>query len=98
MSVNLTVIAEMVAKPGREDELRRQLLALVEPTHKDEGCVQYDLHRSTDEPARFVFVENWTSRECLDKHLATPHLQAFLKATPDLLAEPPRILTYERIA
>ncbi len=94
----LTVVAEMLAKPGREDELKRHLLALVEPTRREEGCVQYDVHVATGEPGRFVFYENWTSREMLDRHLASPHLQAFLKAAPELLAEKPRIVTYSRIA
>lgn len=96
--MNLTVVAEMLAKPGKEDELRSQLLALVEPTRKEEGAVQYDLHVSTDEPGRFVFYENWTSREMLDRHSRSPHLQAFRKAAEGLLAEPARILTYTRIA
>lgn len=96
--VNLTVVAEMMAKAGREEELQRRLLALVEPTRKEDGCVQYDLHRGTEEAGRFVFYENWRSRECLDRHLATPHLREFLAAAGDLLAERPRILTYEKIA
>ena len=93
----LTVVADLVAKPGKEEELRQVLLGLIEPTRKEEGFVQYDLHVSTDDPRRFVFYENWTSREALDRHLQTPHLQAFIAAADELLAEPPRILTYTRI-
>jgi quinol monooxygenase YgiN len=94
----LTVVAEMVAKPGKEAELERQMLALIEPTRKEEGCVQYDLHRNTEEPGRFVFYENWKSRELLDRHLQSPHLQAFASAARDLLREPMRVMTYTRIA
>jgi quinol monooxygenase YgiN len=96
--MNLTVVAEMVARPGKEEELRRALLALVEPSRRDPGFVQYDLHVSTDEPGRFVFYENWTSREMLDRHLDAPHLKAFLGVADSLLAEAPRIRTYTRIA
>jgi quinol monooxygenase YgiN len=94
----LTVVAEMVAKPGKEDALRQQLVGLVEPTRKEEGCVQYDLHVSTSERGRFVFYENWTSREMLDKHSASDHIQRFRAIAGDLLGEPARILTYDRIA
>ncbi|MDX2151925.1 MAG: putative quinol monooxygenase [Bryobacteraceae bacterium] len=94
----LTVVAELVAKQGREAELRAELLGLVEPTRKEEGCLQYDLHEHASEPGRFVFYENWTSDEALDRHLATPHLQALGKRAPELLAEPPRIVKYRRIA
>lgn len=98
MAQTLTVVAEMQAKPGRELDLRKALLSLIEPTRKEEGCVQYDLHVHTDDPGRFVFYENWTSRERLSIHLATPHLQAFIAASADLLSEPMRVATYTRIA
>ena len=94
----LTVVAEMSAKPGREAELRQELLKLVEPTRAEEGCIQYDLHEGSSEPGRFVFYENWRSREDLDRHLKTPHLTAFGGRAEELLAEPARILTYYRIA
>jgi quinol monooxygenase YgiN len=94
----LTVVAEMLAKPGKEDELAIQLTALVEPSRKEEGCVQYDLHRSTSEPGRFVFYENWTSPEILDRHSKSAHIAAFRSVAADLLAEPARILLYSRIA
>ena len=94
----LTVVAEMQAKPGKEDELRKAVLALVEPTRKEEGCVQYDLHVGTSDPGRFIFYENWTSREHLSRHAASEHLREFGKVAGDLLAEPARIHTYTRIA
>lgn len=94
----LTVVAELIAKPGREAEVKQELLAMVEATRLEEGCVQYDLHVTTDQPGSFVFYENWTSREALDRHNASPHLQAFGAKAADLLAQPPRVLTYTRIA
>ena len=93
----LTVVAEMTAKPGKEAELRAALLALIEPTRKEPGCVQYDLHEATDAPGQFVFYENWTSREALDVHLATPHLVHLGEILPALTAAPGRIVTYTRI-
>ncbi|HWR54782.1 MAG TPA: putative quinol monooxygenase [Bryobacteraceae bacterium] len=95
---HLTVVAEMLAKQGKEEELRRTLLALVEPTRKEDGCIQYDVHQSTEEPRRFFFYENWTSLGHLDRHLQSAHLTAFQKAAPELLAEPVRIVTCTRIA
>jgi quinol monooxygenase YgiN len=94
----LSVVAEMVAKPGKEDELKRHLIALVAPTLKEEGCVQYDLHQSTTEPGRFVFYENWTSAETLDRHSKSAHIRAFRSVRDEILAEPGRVLTYTRIA
>ena len=94
----LTVVAHMKSKPGKEEDLRRAVLALIEPTRKEEGCVQYDLHVHSSDPGRFVFYENWTSREHLDRHAASAHLKAFGALAADLLAEPPSVETYRRIA
>ncbi|MEO8048973.1 MAG: putative quinol monooxygenase [Acidobacteriota bacterium] len=98
MAQLLSVVAELKARPGKEDDLRRVLLTLIEPTRAEDGCVQYDLHVHSAEPTRFVFYENWNSREHLDRHLSSPHLTAAVGAAGDLLAEPPRIETYWRIA
>ncbi len=98
MSQLLSVVAALKARPGKEDDLRRVLLTLIEPTRAEDGCVQYDLHVHATDPSRFVFYENWTSREHLDRHLASPHLTAAVTAAGDLLADPPRIETYWRIA
>ena len=98
MAQLLTVVAELQAKPGKEEDVRSLLLTLIEPTRREEGCVQYDLHMNTGDPGRFVFYENWTSREHLDRHLASPHLTAAVAVAGDLLAKPPQIETYLRIA
>jgi quinol monooxygenase YgiN len=98
MAQVLTVVAELQAKPGREEDLRRAVLALIGPTRQEDGCVQYDLHVHTNDPGRFVFYENWTSREHLDRHAASAHLKEFGTVSGDLLTEPPRVETYWRIA
>jgi quinol monooxygenase YgiN len=98
MAQLLTVVAEMRAKPGKEDALRRAVLALIEPTRQEDGCVQYDLHVHSSDPSRFVFYENWTSQEHLDRHAASAHLKDFGAVSADLLAKPPRVETYSRIA
>jgi quinol monooxygenase YgiN len=94
----LTVVAEIVAKPGKEAEVRKHLMGFVDPTRKEEGCIQYDLHVSNDDPCRFIFFENWTSGEMLDKHSASDHIQAFRAISADLLAQPTRIIRATRIA
>src|SRR5258708_28493259 len=85
----LSVVAQLKARPGKEDDLRRVLLTLIEPTRAEEGCVQYDLHVHATDPSRFVFYENWTSREHLDRHLSSPHLAAAIETAGDWLPEPP---------
>ena len=98
MSTPLTVVALLHAQPGKEDVLRQALLALVDPTRTEDGCIQYDLHQENQEPGHFVFVERWTSKEALDRHLASPHMSAILARFPELCSEPPAVLACTRLA
>ena len=82
---HLTVVATIVAKPGREAETEGVLLALVAPTLLDKGYIRYDLHRDLEDPRSFLFYETWESREALDAHLETPHLAAFKARIPELV-------------
>ncbi len=93
----LTVVAVLKAKPGKEDALRETLLGLVDPTRAEAGCVQYDLHESTEKKGEFVFFEKWVSREALDEHLAKPYLEALRARGDELFSEPPDIRTYSRL-
>lgn len=83
----LTVIAFMRAAEGKTEELRAALEALIEPTSKEAGYVNYDLHQGTEDPRFFSFYENWESDEHLDAHLAAPHLVDFANKMGDLLDE-----------
>lgn len=74
----LVLVVSLRAKPGKEDELRRDLAAAVDPSRKEDGSLGYDLFVDQNDPGRFVFVEHWASREQRDKHHNEgPHIQYF---------------------
>jgi quinol monooxygenase YgiN len=93
----LTVVAQIKAKPGKEAEVRTELASLIAPSRKDAGCINYDLHQAVDDPALFMFHENWTSKAQLDRHLQKPDLQAVLARVGQMVAEPPQITLWEKI-
>ncbi len=93
----VTVVARFRARPGMEEAVRKELLALVAPTTRERGCINYDLHRAAEDRSLFMFYENWRSRDDLDEHLGKPHLQAFLGKVDELLAEPVDISLWEMI-
>lgn len=84
----VTVIARVRAKAGLEEQVRKEIVALIAPTRAETGCINYDLHQSADDPALFMLYENWTSMRALEDHLAMPYLEAFKAKAPGLLAEP----------
>ena len=95
---NVTLIALFQAKPGQEIELRNALMRLVAPTRQEAGCLNYDLHVSPEDPAKFLFHENWTSKALLDAHLQSAHIKALLPRVEDLCVASPEITLWEQIA
>ncbi|RJX66194.1 antibiotic biosynthesis monooxygenase [Vibrio sinensis] len=77
----LTIVANIVAKPDSIELVKSELLKLIDVTRGEEGCINYDLHQDNENPAHFVFYENWTSRALLQAHLDNTHLAAYVKAT-----------------
>ena len=88
------VVARVVARPGKEDELRTLLRGLIEPTRREPGCVTYELLQNTADPTDFTFVEEWCSEADLDAHLQSPHLRNTRMRLPDLAAADPDIRRY----
>jgi len=91
------VIATFVAAPGKEDELEEALVALVEPTRREAGCLRYDLVRGHGRSAELVFIEEWESVPHLDAHSQTDHLRAAQARVAPLLGAPASIERYRRV-
>jgi quinol monooxygenase YgiN len=94
----LTVLAHVHAQAEALEKVKQECLALVAPSRAEEGCINYDLHQSIDDPTLFVFYENWVSREALERHLLTPHSLAFDERTSGLLAAEAEITFWEMLS
>ena len=82
----VTLIVLLRARVGQESLLEAELRALVGPTRKEEGCLQYDLHRGADQHGTFLFHEVWASREHHAAHTRTPHFLRWNARKDALLA------------
>jgi quinol monooxygenase YgiN len=69
----VTLVVTLRAKEGQHILLEAELRALIAPTRREEGCLQYDLHRCADQPGTFLFHEVWESRDHHTRHTRTPH-------------------------
>jgi len=94
----ITILARMKAKQGMEEEVKQELLSLVGPTRAEAGCINYDLHQSTENRCLFMLYENWVSKRALEEHIGMPYLKAFMKKTKEVLAEPADITLWEGIS
>jgi quinol monooxygenase YgiN len=88
---NLQVVAVMTAKPGSEKLVADALQALVEPTRSEAGCNSYQLFTSAVDPATFITVETWSSREALNAHYQSAPVAQALSAAAEHLVQAPAI-------
>jgi quinol monooxygenase YgiN len=77
----LTIVAHITAKSDKIEFVKKELDKLIDITRSEEGCLQYDLHQDNENPAHFLFYENWKSRELWQTHMGNQHLQDYLAAT-----------------
>ncbi|MDM2934736.1 putative quinol monooxygenase [Citrobacter sp. Cu233] len=87
----ISIIAVLKAKPGKTNALKQALTALLLPTRREPGNIEYDLFQLRDTPDVFYVRESWRGQAGLDDHIALPHFQTFILQMNDLLSEPLRL-------
>ena len=78
------VVAEVRAKPGKENELRAITLPLVEKVRAEPNNLLYFLQEDRETPGHFVFYEIFATQADFEAHNATPHVQAWFARLPEL--------------
>jgi beta-alanine degradation protein BauB len=79
----LTAVTFIRGNPGKEEEMKRELLSLTAPTRAEPGSIQYDLYQSTIRKNEFMRFEVWRSPEALELHKASPYLKASFERRKD---------------
>jgi quinol monooxygenase YgiN len=81
-----TLLVILRPREGQEIFLEAELRALMGPTRKEEGCLRYDLYRSTEGPAAYLLYEIWESRNHYMAHTKTDHFLRWNARKDSLLA------------
>jgi len=81
MAKALTIIARIEAKKDKVELVKAELLKLIEPSRKEKGCLQYDLHQDNKNPEIFTFFEKWETQDLWNNHMNNDHLKAYVKDT-----------------
>ncbi|MEY4504752.1 MAG: hypothetical protein RL154_1048 [Pseudomonadota bacterium] len=76
----IKVIAYISAKKDKIEFIKQEAVKLIEPTLKEVGCMEYQLFQDKDDDSNLIFIETWENEEILKKHLASKHLQDFIKS------------------
>ena len=79
-----SVVAEVRAKPGKEDELRAATLPLVDLVRSDPKNLVYFLQEDRSSSGHFVFYEIFASEADFEAHNAQPYVKAWFAKLPEL--------------
>ncbi len=93
----MTVTARIKVKQGLEDRFKQELQNVIAITRSEQGCINYDLHQSVDDPSLFLLHENWVSKEILDQHLEMEYIKALDEKAAEFLVEPPEVILWRQI-
>ncbi len=84
----LYVVAELVAKPGKEEALRGALSQFAPTVPSEPGCLAYQLFEDMKQPGRFLTYETWADEAALTAHLTAPKMKAAAPTMAAILAKP----------
>ncbi len=71
----LVVTYHAAAAGGREEFLEEVAAeGIRETVLAEEGCLKYDYYLSADDPCELVVLEEWTTVENQQAHVARPHM------------------------
>ena len=79
-----SVVAEVRAKPGKEDALRAATLPLITRVRSDPKTLVYFLQEDRSSPGHFVFYEVFATEADFAAHNAQPYVKAWFAMLPDL--------------
>ena len=77
----------MAALPEKHKEVMQTLLSMIETSGKEKGCLSYEVFRDINGKTVFNLIEEWETRDDLDRHIRSERFSILL-GTKSLLAKP----------
>jgi quinol monooxygenase YgiN len=81
--------------PENVEALRPHMLAMVQISRAEAGCLDYAYAEDILEPGLIRVLERWTDQACLDAHAAAPHMAAWREAREPLGFHGRELVVYE---
>ena len=84
MIPKVAVLGTFRFPPEKIPAVLAPLKALVDATHKNDGCIAYDVAEDLYDKGLIRMSELWPDHESLQKHLQAPHIEPWRKAVVEL--------------
>jgi quinol monooxygenase YgiN len=73
--MSVVLVAEWIAREETAADVLRHLDALARASLTEPGCVGYRVHRSTEDPNRFLLYEEYRDISAIASHTKSEHFQ-----------------------
>jgi quinol monooxygenase YgiN len=94
----LAVIAKLVAKEGRGDDMAKALGTMIEAVENEPGTEVYVMHRSAQEPDSIWFYELYTDADASKAHSASDAMKQMFTDLADIIGGRPELTILEPVA
>ena len=92
MNKGHTVVVIIEGIKGKEDDLKKALIDVIEPSRSENSCLEYRLHQDKHNHAQFVLYENWKSAELHQEQFNKPYIVSLGDKIEHLLAKPYQVI------
>lgn len=87
MTDMIIVMLRMTVRPDKRHDFTESIRGMLGPTRVERGCISYCLYEDIENENTFTLVEEWKTRDDLEKHVRTDNYRRLLELM-DLLSEP----------
>jgi quinol monooxygenase YgiN len=94
----IKVIARNFLNPEKISAAAPLLNEILTATRKEDGCIEYRLFVNSKVNTEYVFIEEWSSQEALDKHMNTEHFKRLIPQIGALCSKPMDLTVLDEFA
>ncbi|MHB1204080.1 MAG: putative quinol monooxygenase [Rhodospirillaceae bacterium] len=98
MTNPVKIVAILVARPGKAEDLKALLHGMVAPCRAEPGNLCWDIWQDQANADRFVLDELYTDNAAIAAHRETPHFKNYFAKINDLADRTPLVLDAMAVA
>ena len=95
MKTKKLILAKLDVKPEALGDFLEFAPTLINGSRNEAGNISYVLYRDSEEPARFIFVQEWKDQAAIDFHFAQPYFVKFGEIVRTALVSEADIKVYD---
>lgn len=82
-------------QPGKTQEVRAALVAVVEPSRATPGVITFDIAQDITDPNTFIAIEVFEGKDALARQESLPQVAQVLALLPESVAAEPEATIFE---